>query len=128
MATSPNASRPTNSEGVESLHQLILASLDDDQAVETVSIPLAGKSSIADFMVVASGRSTRQVASMATKLAEKIKAATGQSPRVEGLPAADWVLVDAGDVVVHLFRPEVRSFYNLERMWSFGDAPSGGQA
>ncbi|MDR6851946.1 ribosome-associated protein [Sphingomonas sp. BE123] len=110
----------------EALHRLVLASLDDDQAVETVSIPLAGKSSIADYMVVASGRSTRQVASMAQKLAEKIKAEFGRSPRVEGLPAADWVLIDAGDVIVHLFRPEVRSFYNLERMWAFGDgAPAG---
>ncbi len=109
----------------EALHQLILTSLDDDQAVETVSIPLAGKSSIADYMVVASGRSTRQVASMANKLAQKIKEEYGQSPRVEGLPTADWVLIDAGDVIVHLFRPEVRTFYNLERMWAFGDGPSG---
>nr|WP_302053894.1 ribosome silencing factor [Sphingomonas tagetis] len=107
------------------MHSLILASLDDDQAVETVSIPLAGKSSIADYMVVASGRSTRQVASMAQKLAEKIKAEFGRNPRIEGLPTADWVLIDAGDVIVHLFRPEVRSFYNLERMWAFGDGPSG---
>jgi ribosome-associated protein len=112
----------------EALHRLVLASLDDDQAVETVSIPLAGKSSIADYMVVASGRSTRQVASMAQKLAEKIKAEFGRSPRVEGLPAADWVLIDAGDVIVHLFRPEVRSFYNLERMWAFGDGTPAGTA
>jgi ribosome-associated protein len=122
LATSPNVLRSSDPTGVEALHQLVLASLDDDQAVETVSIPLAGKSSIADFMVVASGRSTRQVASMATKLAEKIKAEIGRSPRVEGLPTADWVLIDAGDVIIHLFRPEVRSFYNLERMWSFGEA------
>ena len=111
------------SQGAQALHQLVMASLDDDQAVETVSIPLAGKSSIADHMVIASGRSSRQVASMAAKLAEKIKAETGRSPRIEGLPTADWVLIDAGDVIVHLFRPEVRSFYNLERMWAFGDAP-----
>ena len=111
------------SDGVDALHRLVLASLDDDQAVETVSIPLAGKSSIADHLVIASGRSTRQVASMATKLAERIKAETGRPARIEGLPNADWVLIDAGDVIVHLFRPEVRSFYNLERMWSFGDAP-----
>lgn len=109
--------------GAHALHQLVMASLDDDQAVETVSIPLAGKSSIADHMVIASGRSSRQVASMASKLAEKIKAETGRSPRIEGLPTADWVLIDAGDVIIHLFRPEVRSFYNLERMWAFGDAP-----
>jgi ribosome-associated protein len=114
---------PSDSREVEALHQLVLASLEDDQAVETVSIPLAGKSSIADYMVIASGRSTRQVASMAAKLAEKVKAASGRPVRIEGLPTADWVLLDAGDVIVHLFRPEVRSFYNLERMWSFGDAP-----
>jgi ribosome-associated protein len=124
LATSPNVTRVTGSDGVEALHKLILASLDDDQAVETVSIPLAGKSSIADYMVVSSGRSTRQVASMASKLADKIKAQSGRSPRVEGLQTADWVLIDAGDVIVHLFRPEVRSFYNLERMWSFGEAPA----
>ncbi|MGE0775347.1 MAG: ribosome silencing factor [Sphingomonadaceae bacterium] len=106
------------------LHELVLKSLDDDQAVETVSIPLAGKSTIADYMVIASGRSTRQVASMAAKLAEKIKQETGRAPRIEGLPSADWVLIDGGDVIVHLFRPEVRSFYNLERMWAFGEAPA----
>ena len=104
-----------------SLHALVLEQLEDDQAQELVSIPLEGKSSIADHMIVASGRSTRQVASMAQKLAERVKQAGYGSPRVEGLPAADWVLIDAGDVVVHLFRPEVRSFYNLERMWGFGE-------
>jgi ribosome-associated protein len=106
---------------VEQLHKLVLTSLDDDQAVEVVSIPLEGKSNIADHMVIASGRSTRQVASMAAKLAERIKQQFGKNVRIEGLPAADWVLIDADDVIVHLFRPEVRSFYNLERMWSFGD-------
>ena len=106
---------------VEALHALIKQSLDDDQAVEMISIPLAGKSSIADHMVIASGRSSRQVASMAAKLAERIKAEFKKSVRIEGLPTADWVLIDADDVIVHLFRPEVRSFYNLERMWAFGD-------
>jgi len=107
----------------EALHALVLAQLDDDQAQDVVSIDLEGKSSIADHMVVASGRSTRQVAAIAQKLAEKIKQSGYGPVRLEGLPSADWVLIDAGDVVVHLFRPEVRSFYNLERMWSFGDAP-----
>ena len=111
----------------EGLHSLVLQSLDDDQAQEVVSIPLEGKSSIADHMVVASGRSSRQVASMAQKLAERIKKA-GRSARIEGLPSADWVLIDAEDVIIHLFRPEVRSFYNLERMWAFGDAPETAQA
>ena len=105
-----------------SLHALVLQSLDDDQAQELVTIPLEGKSSIADHMVIASGRSTRQVAAMAQKLAERIKHGGFGHARIEGLPAADWVLIDAGDVVVHLFRPEVRSFYNLERMWAFGDS------
>lgn len=110
------------------LHAIVMQSLDDDQAQETVSIPLSGKSSIADHMVIASGRSSRQVASMAQKLAERIKQKTGRIARIEGLPAADWVLVDAGDVIIHLFRPEVRSFYNLERMWGFADAPPPTQA
>lgn len=107
-----------------SLHALVLDQLEEDQAQDVVSVPLEGKSSIADHMVIASGRSTRQVAAIAQKLAEKIKQAGFGPVRLEGLPAADWVLVDAGDVVIHLFRPEVRSFYNLERMWSFGDAPA----
>jgi ribosome-associated protein len=106
---------------VEDLHRLVLQSLDDDQAVEVVTIPLEGKSNSADHMVSASGRSTRQVASRAATLAEKIKEVRGRAPRLEGLPAADWVLIDADDVIVHLFRPEVRTFYNLERMWAFGD-------
>ena len=106
---------------VEQLHQLVLQSLDDDQAQEVVSIPLSGKSNIADHMVIASGRSSRQVASMANKLSDRIKEKFGRPVRIEGLPAADWVLIDADDVIVHLFRPEVRTFYNLERMWAFGD-------
>ena len=122
----PSSAREGGTDEIEALHRLVLSSLDDDQAVETVSIPLAGKSSIADYMVVASGRSSRQVASMATKIADKVKAEFGRSPRVEGLPTADWVLIDAGDVIVHLFRPEVRTFYNLERMWAFGDTPTMG--
>ena len=115
---------PTQPVDVEALHNLVMQSLDDDQAVEVVTIPLAGKSSIADHMVIASGRSTRQVASMAAKLAAKIKQDFGRIVRIEGLPVADWVLIDADDVIVHLFRPEVRSFYNLERMWAFGDEDS----
>ena len=105
------------------LLKLVLEQLDDDQAQEVVTIDLEGKSSIADNMVIASGRSTRQVAAMAQKLAEKVKQEGFGPVKLEGLPAADWVLIDAGDVVVHIFRPEVRSFYNLERMWAFGDAP-----
>ena len=123
MAAAPPPPR-TPPVGESPLHTLVLTSLDDDQAQEVISIPLEGKSSIADHMVIASGRSTRQVAAMAQKLAERIKHAGMGPVRLEGLPAADWVLVDAGDVVIHLFRPEVRSFYNLERMWAFGDTLS----
>jgi ribosome-associated protein len=119
---------PPIADDPDSLHALVLSSLDDDQAQDVVSIPLEGKSAIADYMVIASGRSTRQVTAMAQKLGERIKQAGFGSVRIEGLPAADWVLVDAGDVVVHLFRPEVRSFYNLERMWGFGDTPTAGAA
>ena len=106
-------------EQAEALHNLVLRSLDDDKALDVVSIPLFGKSNIADYMVIASGRSTRQVAAMAEKLAERIKRELGRSVRIVGLPVADWVLLDADDVIVHIFRPEVRSFYNLERMWAF---------
>ncbi len=117
-------------QAVQALHDLVLRSLDDDQAVDVISIPLTGKSNIADHMVIASGRSTRQVASMAQKLTERIKQELGRNVRIEGLPIADWVLIDANDVIVHLFRPEVRSFYNLERMWAFEEkataaAPAG---
>ena len=101
----------------DAIHALIMHQLDEDQAAETVSIPLAGVSSIADHMVIASGRSSRHVAAMADKIAQRVKAELHRTVRIEGLPTADWVLIDAGDVIVHLFRPEVRSFYNLERMW-----------
>jgi len=119
------AAAGTASDNPDALLQIVLESLDDDQAQEVVSIPLEGKSSIADYMVIATGRSSRQVAAIAQKLAERVKHSGRASPQIEGLPAADWVLVDAGDVIVHLFRPEVRSFYNLERMWAFGDETTG---
>ncbi len=123
MSASPKRKAAAPTDSVDALHKMILQSLEDDQAVETSSIPLAGKTAIADHMVIASGRSTRQVASMAQKLQQKMKTEFGVLARVEGLQTADWVLIDAGDVIIHLFRPEVRSFYNLERMWAFGDAP-----
>ena len=114
----------------DALHALVMKSLDDDQAQDVVSIPLEGKSNIADHMVIAEGRSTRQVASIAQKLSERIKQ-SGGTARIEGLANADWVLIDAGDVIIHLFRPEVRSFYNLERMWAVdeeGDAADAVEA
>jgi len=108
-----DASKPASSQ----LLQTILSSLDEDGAFDIVSIELEGKSSEADQMVVASGRSTRHVASVAEKLIERLKQDLGVSPRSEGRNAADWVLIDAGDVIVHVFRPEVREFYQLEKMW-----------
>lgn len=96
----------------------VLKSLDDAKAEETVSIPLAGKSTIADYMIVASGRSQRHVGAIADRLLSDLKDAGFGKVRIEGLPHCDWVLVDAGDIVVHLFRPEVRHFYNLEKMWA----------
>jgi ribosome-associated protein len=100
------------------LLDMVTAQLDDAKAEAISTIDLAGKGAIADFMVVASGRSSRHVGAIADQLVEKLKGAGYRDLRVEGMPQCDWVLVDAGDVVVHLFRPEVRSFYNLEKLWS----------
>ena len=122
-ATPASAQVPTGSH--DPLLATVLQSLDDDQAQDVVAIDLEGKSSIADHMVIASGRSSRQVTAIAQKLAERLKHAGHGNARIEGLPAADWVLVDAGGVVIHVFRPEVRSFYNLERMWGFGEGSAG---
>jgi ribosome-associated protein len=97
---------------------LILASLEDAKADETISIDITGKSSLADHMVVTSGRSNRHVAAVADQLVQALKEHGHDKPRIEGLPSADWVLVDASDVIVHIFRPEVREFYNIEKMWA----------
>ena len=102
----------------QELLSIILTELDDDKAEDVVTIPLAGKSDIADHMIVASGRSQRHVSAMADKIVRRLKEAGFGRAQVEGAQAADWVLIDAGDIIVHLFRPEVRSFYNLERVWS----------
>ncbi|WP_417514592.1 ribosome silencing factor [Minwuia sp.] len=103
---------------VEELLNVVSASLDDDKAEQIVQIDLAGKTDIADHMLIASGRSSRHVSAIAGHLVEKIKTAGFPPPKVEGATSCDWVLVDAGDVIVHLFRPEVRDFYNLEKMWA----------
>ncbi|MFN2306422.1 MAG: ribosome silencing factor [Paracoccaceae bacterium] len=95
----------------------ILTSLSDDKAEDVVEISLRGKSEMADHMVIANGRSTRQVASMAEKLTDRLKQRFGLICKVEGKDIGDWVLIDTGDVIVHLFRPEVREFYQLEKMW-----------
>ncbi|HEY0838008.1 MAG TPA: ribosome silencing factor [Azospirillum sp.] len=101
----------------QELKALIEKSLDDDQADDIVVIDLAGKTSIADYMIVASGRNTRHIGSMAEHLREKLKTSGIGGVEIEGMPQCDWVLIDGGDVIVHLFRPEVRTFYNLEKMW-----------
>ena len=97
---------------------VVRQSLEDDKAEDIVVIDLLGKSSIADFMIVANGRSQRQVGAIADHLGRRIKEHGFGAARIEGLPACDWVLVDAGDIIVHVFRPEVRKFYNLEKMWA----------
>jgi ribosome-associated protein len=102
----------------QELLDTVLECLDDAKAEEVVSIDLNGKSSIADHMVVASGRAQRHVGAIADQLVERLRAAGQGKAKVEGQPACDWVLIDAGDVIVHVFRPEVRSFYNLEKLWS----------
>ena len=101
----------------EALLDRILTSLDQDKAEEIVQIDLRGKTSIGDYMVIASGRSTRQVTAMAERLVDRLKQEHGRTCKVEGKEAGDWVLIDTGDVVVHIFRPEVREFYQLEKMW-----------
>lgn len=97
---------------------LIERSLDDNKAEDILSINLTGKTAIADFMVIANGRSQRQVAALTGHILQKLKDADWPTPKVEGLPRADWVVIDAGDIIVHLFRPEVRFFYNLEKIWA----------
>jgi ribosome-associated protein len=106
---------------------LVLARLDDMKAEDTVTIDLTGKSTIADCMVVTSGRSNRHVGSLADHVLDDLDEAGIRGARVEGMPHCDWVVIDAGDVIVHLFRPEVRAFYNLEKMWAPA-LPSGRRA
>ena len=113
------AVRVTGDDGpTEALEALILDSLDDDKAEDIVAIDLRGKSSITDIMIIASGRSARHVASLADHVVRKLKDAGCGKARIEGTQTNDWVLIDIGDVIIHLFRPEVREFYNLEKMWS----------
>lgn len=98
--------------------ELVLASLEDSKAEDIVSIDIAGKSALGDHMVVASGRSNRHVTAICEHLISDLKDEGFGNARVEGLDAGDWVLIDTGDVIVHVFRPEIRAFYNIERMWS----------
>ena len=109
----------------ETILAAVLQSLDDDKGEDIVQINLRGKSEMGDYMVIASGRSTRQVSAMAEKLADKLKQELGIISKTEGKETGDWVLGDTGDVIVHIFRPEVREFYQLEKMWQPGKVAAG---
>lgn len=117
MESRPDAVSTTRPDAPETL-KLVLAQLEDAKAEDTITIDLTGKTTIGDYMVVTSGRSNRQVASIADRLLKAFAEAGIKGVRVEGMPHGDWVLIDAGDLVIHVFRPEVRAFYNLEKMWS----------
>ena len=97
---------------------IAVGSLEEDKAEDVTVIDLAGKTSIADYMIIASGRSQRHASALATHLVERLKKGGMGPASVEGLNQADWILIDAGDVIIHVFRPEVRTFYNLEKMWA----------
>ena len=117
----PTRTLPDRSKASDALLELVRQSLDDNKAEDVVVIDLKGKSAFADYMVIASGRSTRQVVAIAENLADKLKQSGRGYIPVEGKQTGDWVLVDAGDVIVHVFRPEARSFYALEKMWALED-------
>ena len=112
--------------GQSDLERAIIAKLDDDKALDMVLIDLRGKSPMSDAMIVASGRSNRHVGALADHLLRLFKELGLGKVKVEGLPHCDWVLLDAGDVIVHLFRPEVRTFYNIEKIWAIDSAHRGG--
>ena len=113
LATAPETTAPPETKMID----IVLQSLEDAKAEETVAIDITGKSSLADHMVVTSGRSNRHVSAVADQVVKALRDNGFGKPRIEGLPHADWVLVDGGDVIVHIFRPEVREFYNIEKMW-----------
>ena len=110
------------------LRDVILTILDENKAEDLVQIDLRGRSAMGDYMVIGSGRSSRQVAALAEKLVSTLKIDHGRAAKVEGKDAGDWVLIDTGDVIVHIFRPEVRDFYQLEKMWLPAGAVTGGSA
>lgn len=113
----PSARKSAEETTSEMLLDRILTSLKNDKAEDIVQIDLRGKSSIGDYMIIASGRSSRQVTAISEKLVDNVKKDFGLPSKVEGKNAGDWVLIDTGDVIVHVFRPEVREFYQLEKMW-----------
>lgn len=114
------AKTPKSGVDAAGLLELVMDSLETDKAEDIVQIDLRGRTAIGDYMVVCSGRSSRQVAAISQKLVERVKAETGRTSKIEGKDTGDWVLIDTGDVVVHVFRPEVREFYQLEKMWMQG--------
>lgn len=116
--------RPRGVVNVDDATRVVLTSLEDDKAEDILAIDIRGKSSFADMLIVASGRSARHVGALADHVMRKLKDSGVKDVRVEGMPNCDWVLVDAGDVVVHLFRPEVRSFYNIEKIWAASPGPT----
>ena len=118
MAPSPTKTAPKLVATPEAqMIDVVLHCLEDAKAEETVAIDVTGKSPLSDYMVVTTGRSNRHVGAVADPLVRALREAGFSKPRVEGLPHCDWVLVDSGDVIVHIFRPEVREFYNIEKMW-----------
>lgn len=127
-ASADAATSLTDPDSLGAIEDLILSRLDDDKAQDVVFIDLKGKSPVADGLIVASGRSQRHVGAMADHLLRALKEAGYGKCRVEGMPSADWVLIDAGDVIVHLFRPEVRAFYNIEKIWSVDSNHRGAAA
>ena len=116
--------RPRGVVDVDEATRVVLTSLEDDKAEDILAIDIRGKSSFADMLIVASGRSARHVGALADHVMRKLKESGVKDVNVEGVPHCDWVLVDAGDVVVHLFRPEVRSFYNIEKIWAASPGPT----
>lgn len=116
-AVGPATVSPVHPGTAETLN-LVLAQLEDAKAEDTITIDLTGKSTIGDYMVVTSGRSNRQVGAIADRLLKALSNAGAGRVRVEGMPHCDWVLIDASDIIVHVFRPEVRAFYNIEKMWA----------
>ena len=125
--TGPEMTGATKDVTSDALLARVLTSLEDDKAEDIVQIDLRGKTTIGDYMVIASGRSSRQVSSISEKLTDRLKAHFGVLCNTEGKDTGDWVLIDSGDVIVHVFRPEVREFYQLEKMWlpAGSDAPNG---
>jgi ribosome-associated protein len=126
--TRPKPRRKAKTSPAQALLALAKTILEDGKAEDVVTIDLHGKSDIADYLLIASGRSQRQVGALAQRLSDGLKAAGHAKPTVEGLRHGEWVLIDAGDVIVHLFRPEARSYYNLEKMWGEALSEAVGQS